>query len=272
MLTKVEATNEQGQTLVLPLYDPSEGIYIKEIEGLDPVKATLVSSSFSTVDGAQYQSSRRETRNIIMKLGMELGYGLGIRDLRAKLYAFFMPKSSVRLSFQIEGLAPLEIVGRVESMESALFTQEPEAFISVVCFDPDFYDPIPQIISSVTVSNSAETAIDYEGTVETGIRIGLFLTRAQSSMDVYHRAPDGTLRTLEFDAALLTNDQLLISTVTGDKKAILTRAGSDSSLLYGISPFSYWINLFPGRNYLRIVSTGTAIPYSIEYTTKYGGL
>ncbi|UVT31102.1 minor tail protein [Arthrobacter phage Linda] len=272
MLTKIEVTNEQGQTLVLPLYDPSEGIFVKEIEGLDPVKAILVSSSFATVDGAQYQSSRRETRDITMKLGMEMGYGLSIRDIRQRLYSFFMPKSNALLRFFVEGVDPVDIYGRIEVMESALFTQEPEAFITLRCFDPDFFDPTPTVINQSTVSTTTEFPVEYDGTVETGITLVMTTPRALSSLDIYHRAPDGTLRTLEFEAALSTNDKLTISTVTGAKKAIRTRAGSDSSILYGISPYSFWINLFPGTNYLRVVATGTAIPFTIEYTTKYGGL
>ncbi|QFG09133.1 minor tail protein [Arthrobacter phage Sporto] len=272
MLTKVEVISGQGAVLTLPLYDPSEGLYIKDIEGLDPVKATLVSSSFSTVDGAQYQSSRRETRNIIMKLGMEMGYGLDIRGLRTKLYSFFMPKTSVRLRFYVEGVDPVDIVGYIETMEAALFTQDPEAFISLICFDPDFYEPTPNVINGMTVTNTTEFPVEYDGTVETGIRLSMTLNRAQTSLDIYHRAPDGTLRSLEFEAALLSADKLLISTVTGDKKAIRTRAGADTSILYGISPFSNWINLFPGTNYLRVVSDGAPIAYTIEYTTKHGGL
>jgi hypothetical protein len=272
MLTKVEVTNNQGQTLAIPLYDPSEGIFIKDIEGLDPVKATLVSSSFATVDGAQYQSSRRETRGIIVKLGMELGYGLSIREIRTRLYSFFMPKTNVRLRFFVEGVDPVDIIGHIETMESALFTQDPEAFISLTCFDPDFFDPTPNVINANTVQDTTEFAVEYDGTVETGIQLAMTLNRTQVSLDIFHRAPDGVVRSLEFEANLISGDQLIISTVTGLKFAKRIRTGSESSVLYGISPYSNWINLFPGTNYLRVVSDGAPIPYTVTYTTKYGGL
>lgn len=272
MLTKVEVTNEQGATLVLPMYDPSEGIFIKEIDGLDPVKATLVSSSFATVDGAQYQSSRRETRNLVMKLGMELGYGLDIRGIRNRLYNFFMPKTSVRLRFFVEGVDPVDINGRIETMESAIFTQDPAADISLICFDPDFFDPTPTVINANTVQDTTEFAIDYDGTVETGIQLAMTLNRAQVALDIYHRAPDGVMRNFDFNAPLITGDQLIISTLSGSKWAKRIRAGAESSILYGISPYSNWINLFPGRNYLRVVSDGAPIPYSLTYSTRYGGL
>ncbi len=60
MLIKVEARTSSGALLILPLDDVSSGYVVEEIEGLDPVKATLVSSSFAQADGEQYH-----TRNVI---------------------------------------------------------------------------------------------------------------------------------------------------------------------------------------------------------------
>jgi hypothetical protein len=57
MLTGVEVRTIQDNLLALSLDDPSSGFIIEEIEGLDPVKASVVSSSFATMDGEQYQFS-----------------------------------------------------------------------------------------------------------------------------------------------------------------------------------------------------------------------
>jgi hypothetical protein len=38
------------------------------------------------------------------------------------------------------------------------------------------------------------------------------------------------------------------------------------------SSVSTWINFFPGTNYIRVYADGAAIPFTIEYTTKLGGL
>jgi hypothetical protein len=86
----VEVTNTQGQTLVLPLEAYNDGYLLSEIEGLDPVKATLVSSSFANLDGEQQQSARREARNIVLHLDLLMGYGIPISALRRNLYIFFM--------------------------------------------------------------------------------------------------------------------------------------------------------------------------------------
>lgn len=275
MLNKVEVLTEQGVLLTLPLQDISQGYSVQDIEGLDPVKATLVSSAFAQMDGEQYQASRREKRNIVLTLGYEPDYAVGtVMDLRKKLYSFFMPKQRVLLRFFQTGEPVLQIYGRVESLVSPKFAKEPTAVISLICFDPDFYNPSPIIIPGNTTSSSIEQTHVYPGSVESGIIFRLLVNRDITEFTIYHRPPDDSLRQLDFSVAtpLVAGDILTISTIPGNKYATLTRGGVDTSLLFGISPQSNWISLFSGTNKYRIYAEGTGIPYQIEYTTKYGGL
>jgi hypothetical protein len=50
MLTMVTVQNPSG-TLFLPLTDASQGYVVKDIQGLDPVKASLASSTMAQMDG-----------------------------------------------------------------------------------------------------------------------------------------------------------------------------------------------------------------------------
>lgn len=274
MLSKVEVTNQQGATLVLPLQNVFEGYVIQDIEGLDPVSANIVSSSFAQQDGEQYQSSRRDKRNIVLKLGLEASlYALGtVRELRTRLYQYLMPKSEVRLRFFDTDGTYVDINGRVEDFSSKLFVKEPEATISILCLNPDFVKPEPVILNANTVSNTSEFMIDYEGTVDTGLVMRLSVNRALNGFTIYHRLATGSIKTLEFAGVLSVGDVLEISTVSGAKGATLFRAGSDTPILYGVSPYSNWITLEPGPNYLRVHAEGAAVPYSLEYTVKIGGL
>ena len=276
MLEKVEVLTEQGVLLTLPLQDISQGYSVQNIDGLDPVKATIVSSTFGQMDGEQYQSSRREKRNIIITLGYEPDYVSGtMQDLRKKLYSFFMPKSKVLLRFFQTGEPVVQIYGRVESFDSAKFSREPTAVISIINFDPDFYDPTPVILSGNTTASTVETSHVYPGSVESGILFRLLVNRNDlTEFTIYHRPPDDTLRSLDFATAtpLQTGDVLSISTIPGNKFVTLTRGGVDTSFLFGVSPQSNWISFFPGSNKFRIYAEGAGIPYQIEYTTKYGGL
>lgn len=273
MLTKVEVRTRQGTLLNLPLEDVDNGFIIEEIEGLDPVKATLVSSSVAQVDGAQYHSSRREPRNLKFKIGLEPDYiNSSVKSLRTRLYSFFMPKSEVDLRFIDSDGLEVDISGRVESCDSPLFSKDPEVDVSIMCFAPDFYDRTPVVINELTTSTTDEILIPYEGTVETGVRFTLHVDRSLTQFNFYHRPPDGTLRSLNFARAMVVDDVLVISTVPGSKGAALTRANVVSSALDSISPQSNWIELQPGDNYIRVYAEGAGVPFDLEYTTKYGGL
>lgn len=276
MLVRVEVTTSQGTLLILPLDDVSDGLALQEVEGLDPVKATLNSSSFAGEDGEQFHSARRESRNIKFKIGLEPDYvTTSVRDLRKRLMAFFMPKTQVSLRFVMADGLYVDILGRIETFDAPLFVQEPEANISLMCFNSDFIDPVQkQLLNLMSVSGSEEVLIEYplEGAVETGGVFTIRPNRPLSAFTIYHRPPDGTLRSLDFSIPLLADDVLQISTVTGNKGITLTRGNTISSGLYGMSPQSSWVQLQPGDNYLRLYATGAAIPYDFTYYTRYGGL
>jgi len=272
-LEMLEVRTSQGGLLSLPLIDPTLGFVIENIEGLDPVKATLVSSSFAQQDGAQYQSSRREARNIKVTLGLYPDWTVDdVRELRKRLYAFFMPKTEAKLSFYHADGLNVDISGRIESCESVLFSQEPAVDVSLMCFDPDFVDPDLVTVSANTTAGSTEVTVDYVGTVDTGIVFKLNVNRSLSEFTIYHQAADGSLRTMDFAASLISGDVVTISTIPGSKFATLTRDAVDSSILYAVSPHASWIALMTGVNQLRVYATGAAIPYTIDYMNRYGGL
>lgn len=275
MITKVEVRNSQGDLLSLTLSDPTPGLLIQEIGGLGPVKANLVSSSFARLDGETYQSARREARDISFKIDLRPDYvTTSVSDLRDYLYEFFMPKAQVFLRFFRSSGLYVDIGGKVETFDPQIFTEEPQVDISIRCFNPDFIDPNPVVLEGSTVSDNTDTLINYTGTIETGILFTLNVDRDLSEFSIYHTPPDGSLRTLEFATPLplVADDVLQISTIPGSKFVILTRSSSESSLLYGISPQSNWIEFIRGTNAFRVYAEGAAIPYTVQYTNKYGGL
>jgi hypothetical protein len=273
MLTKMEVRNVAGGLLTFELDDVTDGYVLKDVEGLDPVKATIASSDFASVDGAQFQSARRVPRNVIISLGLEPDYATQtVRGLRTQLYDWFMPKSDVKLRFYDSDAATVEIEGKVESCGAPLFSKEPGVDISVMCFRPDFVELTENEYDGNTVSTTTEFSIDYGGSVEAGIEFALLLDRSLSDFTIYHRPPDNIVRSMEFSASLLADDVLRINTNVGSKSVILTRSAIESSLLYGLQGAPSWIQLQPGLNYLRVYATGAAIPFTITYTNRHGGL
>jgi len=273
MLTQVEIRTTSGSLLTLELEDVTDGLVLEDIGGLDPVKAAIVSTGYANADGQQFQGARREARNIIFQLALEPDYiTTTVRAVRRRLYNFFMPKTLIEMRFYDSEGPTVKIMGYVEDLDAPLFSKEPRAQISVLCLDPDLVDIDEVTLTGDTVSTSTETLVTYEGDVETGFVFVLNVDRSLSEFVLYLRAPDSTIRSLTFQAALLADDVVTISTVFGDKYATLLRGGILSSLLYAVTPQSSWLEFENGDNYLRVYATGAAIPYELTYTPKYGGM
>lgn len=275
MLLKVEVITEGGSLLSLPLQDVSGGYIVEEIEGLDPVKTTVSTSSFATLDGTQYQASRREARNIVMKLGYEPNYAIGesVQTLRSRLYGFLMPKSFVKLRFYISTGLTVDIDGMVESFETSLFSKEPQVSISIICFDSDFYDPTPITVDlTATPPGSGITeTINYAGTIETGVLVSFKTNRALNGFTVFHYDPKGASEALLYVGPLVAGNVVNINTNPGKKSALLVGGGS---VLHRLGPDTAWFRLHRGINQFSalVTSLGTNVPYSVTYINKYGGL
>lgn len=273
MLTKVEIVNVRGDVLSLPLSDFSGGYLVEDIQGLDPVKATLTSSSMAQVDGAQPQSSRRETRNITMKLGIKPDYvSTTVDGLRTALYSYLMPKSFSTLNFYKDDSFFASTLAQIESLENNMFSQDPEMDASLICFDPDFYAPAPVIVNGSTVSTSDTVTIDYPGTSDAGVIFTLTANRDISGFSLFNTRPDNISQALVFEGSILTGDVVTVTTIPRQKSVILTRANAPSSVLYGIQPAVSWTSLASGHNLFRAFANGAPIPYTLQYTPKYGAL
>lgn len=275
MITTVRIANSSSYMQVA-LADPSDGYLIKDISGLEPGKATMVSTTFANAPGAQYQTSRREVRNIVFTVGLRSQAGLSVDDLRAKLYSYFMPQSAVTLTFYTTNLEPVKIDGIVESFEYTRFTKDPQATISVLCYDPDFL--ALSSVSSTSTVGATGTTINYIGTVNTGLEVKLDLattTGVATTVTLTNTRSDG-IQKLNFIhyASLPTGagSYLLIDT-NRFKKAVTLQSGSVvSSALAYVQPFSDWVQLKPGANKLSttFARSGTVVTYT--YTNRYGGI
>lgn len=273
MLNRVDVMTRRGLTLTLNMGENDSGYAVKDIDGLQPVKAELVSTGYAGVDGEQFQVAKRGPRNIKMKLDLEPDFSaFTYTDLREKLYDYFMPKSQITLRFyQTTGLY-VDIVCIVEDFDTPLFDQDPDIQISLMGYLPDFIDPRTVQLTGNTVSDLTERNITYPGTVETGVKFTLLPNRSLSAFTLYNTTEDGMISQLDFSASLLSGDQLVINTNTGSKGIILTRAGVSSSYLYGRTAQSNWIQLLQGLNKFRPYAPGAPIPYQLEYSVRYGAL
>lgn len=278
MLEQVDIMGENGSYLPLPLGDPSSGITVESIQGLEPVKAILSSSKYALKDGEYFHASRRGSRNILIGLGLDPRYGGGsVSALRRQLYSVLSPETKVDMTFSMAGEQPVVISGVVESLDTPIFTKTPMAMASIVCHDPDFVDPVEVWNTGEGYPHAiAWRPVEYDGSVPTGFRLelGMNALGTGEGFTVYVRHPNGDVQSLEFRAPLQGNDDIHISTVPGDKYAKLIRNGSESSILYGVSPQAQWGYFVPGSNEFGVQVTGDTQQsyYEFYYSKRYGGL
>lgn len=283
LFTKALVTNSRGNVLTLQLGDVSNGIEVRDVSGLDPVKATLVSSSFANQDGEIYQSSRRGSRNITMKLGIQEVPGTStLLAVRRMVYSIFQPKDQVTLTFYVDDTDDLvedgyQIIGRVESCQSPMFSQDPEVDISILCFDPDFIDPVAVMAYGLTSVDVNPTFFLYTGTVDTGFTATISVHANISEFSLLYKDPLNMVWTMDVAYPFLVGDFVGINTSPGMKSAVLERASVTSSILYAVSPQSTWAKFAPGDNHLQLsvpgdVVVGGSISATIAYNKRFGAL
>lgn len=273
MLTKVEIINEGGDLLELPLQKPSNGVQILDIDGLDPVKATISASAFALNDGEEEQASHREPRSLTFKIKMLSGLGTDVvQSARFKLYSFFMPKAKVIMRFYGSGFPVVEIRGTVEDFQAPQFVKDPIATLSIYCAKPAFYTNTLTDGVGHSTSGSTSDIFPYIGSIENGFLFRMTVDRTVTNFILNHNYGSRPTSILEFVGNLAAGDTVELSTVEGDKSATRIRAGVRTSILSNISPKSDWINLWPGSNQLRVYCAGAPMLYTITYRTLFGGL
>lgn len=272
MITSFEVQSPSGTSIGFEVSNVNNGYQVQDVEGLDPVRANIVTTSFSNMDGELYQASRREKRNIIITLGLVPDFvNRTVSQLRNALYSIMMPKSQVTLRFFRSDGSILIISGRVETFDAPLFTDNPKATISILCFDPDFQSPETTLAMN-SISDNTLQPIPYDGSVSSGIAIVLPVTRSIAGFTATLQRDGETPTSLIYDGGLLAGDLVTVSTIPGNKFAERIRAGESTSILAGISPYSNWLYLDRGSNNFGLKIAGAPIAYSIIFNTRFGGL
>ena len=271
-LTMITVLSVSGESVELPI-GGSQGYQLEEVEGLDPVKATISSSNFGWADGASYQTSRRDIRNIVMRVGLIPDFlTTTVQSLRLALARKMMPKSQVILRFHDSDGTVLRTVGRVESFEAPLFVQDPKINISILCMDPDFISERETVIEGASVPDITNTTIDYDGTVATGFRLGMTMDRPTNEISFVLQNSEGVTERMDFAMSLVAGDKLEISSVFGSKGVWVTKPMGTESALYAATPNSHFLSLTGGSNSFRVQAPGAPIPYKLRYYPRYGGL
>lgn len=302
MIKSIKVTNPKGESLVLDLFHPEKsGLIVRSISGLGPPKANINSTDLATADGALYSSARASTRNIVFNL--QFMFAPTIEDSRQLTYKYFPLKKLVKIEVETDNRS-LETSGYVESNQPDIFSKEETTQISILCLNPFFYDPNPSVTQFATVTPTFEfpfsnesisesliefgtinldtrSTIDYVGDVDTGVLITIHaLGSVSGSLTIYNIE---TQEKMVIDLAKIktligkdygSGDDIIISTVSGDKYVQVLHDGKYTNAIAAIEKLADWFQVSVGRNIFNFTVTKGIenLVMSFSYRNAYGGI
>lgn len=285
MLTQIDVhsshTPPTGFALANSNTDP---IQVRGITGLGPVKASVNTTPFGSIDGEAYKGSSVGKRNIVFTFGLNPNWvDQSIASLRQLLYEYFMPKQSVKLTFHSD-LPTCAIYGIVESFEPNIFSRDPEIQVSIICPMPDFVSVASSQVNGIVGDGSTSIVIDYEGTISTGFVLEVRSTvgnvaytgniEVQNQVDLLQSPFVNTMDLTAIDVTVDTTKYFKMSSVRGDKYvySITTFDSIITDILKTISPDTKWPVLEPGSNEFQVVAAESGQSWQLTYFKRFGGL
>lgn len=290
MLTEVKAYSSWRSAPTLPLTDGGRAetdlLQIRNIDGLDPVKASVNTSPFGAVDGASYTGSSVLTRNIVLTIGLKPDWDVWtFEKLRRLVYQYFMPKRQTRLVFYSDDLVPVEISGVVESCEVNQFSKDPEMQVSIICPDPYFTALEPVVLTGQTVpigsvqpveQSLPVTLIEYNGTIEAGLHLDVTATTDPPPTEIGIQLGDPKISYFGVQAAVNPSMYFELSSLPMQKfvQNINIGSGVITNLLskVNIQEGALWPSLAPGENEFIVTTDVGVHDWELTYYERFGGL
>lgn len=253
----LSVTNQYGETLN---FNQNPTYSIVSVKGLNPPRAVINTSSIATTDGAVFNSSRVDVRNIVITVVLNDE----IEKSRIALYRYFPIKEEITLKFS-NATRDVKIIGYVETFECDLFENSQRAQISVICPQAYFTDEELTVIEFANITNAFEFPVNipaegiaisevdlqavknivYTGDAETGFVIDIYVKN-----NIVEPAIRNKLTNEVFVLALelLSGDKLTINTKKGEKSVILLRDGVETNEINKIYQGSKWLTVKTGDN------------------------
>ena len=304
MIKSITVTNYLGDSIKLELGRPEQsGFLIKSISGLGPSKANINTTEVSTNDGSLFNSARLNQRNIVFEfIFVESINRESIEDIRQKSYKYFPIKKNVDLLIETDNRI-VKTTGYVESNEPNIFSSQEGAQISIICPDPYFYstektvtifsgiEPLfefPFENNSLTdnllefgeIIVNQEKTVFYKGDSEVGVVIHIHAIGEATNLTIYNAL---TREVLKIDTDRLealtgsiikAGDDIIISTIKGQKFIRLIRDGEYINILNCLGRNSDWFRLVKGDNvFVFTAETGERnLQFRIENSIVYEGV
>lgn len=278
MLTSIQFREEDNTSLLtLPVAvpSPSNPFFITNVDGLGPVRASITTSPYATVDGSIFQNSSVDVRNIVLTVEIKPSAVIGddVATHRETLYRYLPPKRPVNLTLVKNDMAggptdTVKIKAYVESVEPNIFSNSTAVQISLICPDPHFSMYTPIVLNGQT---GKPLDVSSFGSASAGFLFDITLTKPLNKITIDAKYQDS----LVYTDSLAAGDRLRISTVPGDKYVSRTKSGVTTNQLEKLTKGDMSMGLST-RVTEFYVNKGTAEAdaqaYTVRLTPKFVGL
>lgn len=275
--------NKYGEQLALT---GNDDYILLSVSGLTPPTATINTTVIQTMDGAAFNSSRLNTRNIVLTILPQCN----VEKNRIGLYKYIKSKQYIKLYLK-NGRRNVWIDGYIESVEGNLYERSQQIQVSIICPDPMFKTVSETYYSFSNVVDKFKFpfAIDADGVPisevseyqmlnvvndsddETGVIIELTATGKIVEPKI-HNTTTGDVFQLNFE--MLPGDLITINTRKGNKGVTLTREGVTTNIINKVERGSSWFNLLVGDNIFayETVYGSNSLNVTIRLQTVYEGV
>ena len=249
--------NKRGEQFTL---SGSPDYTILGIDGLASMSATINTSNTGLRDGADFNSSRANMRNIVLTVGINNPVEIN----RVKLYQYFKTKQYCKIYFKSE-MRNVFIEGYVETIENDLFARRQTVQISIVCPRPYFkslgamYADVSKVVSAFEFPFSIEkdgiefsyiqkdyiATVHNRGDVDCGIIAVITATDEVVNPIIYSAETGGSFKV---KVTMEASDQLIINTNDGEKSVKFIHGGVEYNYLNYVMSNPEWFTLSAGDN------------------------
>lgn len=294
---------------VLSLSDPLEsGLAITNIEGLGPPEASINLTEYAMRDGSFFNSSRVNTRNLVIYITF---LGDSIEDLRRKCYELFPIKQLIRIRVETDKRIAYTD-GYVERNDPTIFSKQESVQISILCPDPLWYgslmlhnvdfmetDPLfhfpfsnPKNEKTLVMGSQVwvpEKTISYAGDSGAGILFTLKFKGPVGDFIFLENKTSGQKMTIDVTKLrqkapknfedLGDRDDIVINTISGKKSIVLKYVRENRqytrNILDCLAQDSDWLYFVKGDNTISISVSGNQYNLYrayVQYTEQYWGI
>lgn len=272
--------NANGELLQLT---GNEAVYqVIDIQGLNPPKAQINNTTIVGLDGAVFNSSKLETRNLVLTVKINGD----VEANRLNLYTYFRTKEWCKFYYTNDSL-DVSIEGYVDSVECNLFSNAEMAQISIICLYP-YFKSVAEIVQDFS---NVTAAFTFPFSINIGEPVVISTTTGSGAVNVYNASESETGVTVHIDVssaittltikntttgdALTLNysfqsgDKIIIDTNKGQKSIKLIRNGVMSNLFSALQQGSVFFQLATGNNMFEYTANNVSNSDSVSIMFRF---